>query len=421
MNRNVRQAINYAINKQDIVDTYFSGFGEPMNTLIPSSVNFGNESYPGYPFNISYANFLLDSSGFLKDSDGYRFSLDLSGLTLLTDYNDLLNTIRNNLELVGIQINILEHNNYERYYSGEYDIYIIGVSDSYDPGLVRHHLHSDGDFNTGNYFDPVIEDLIVLGESSPIKQEREFYYSLIQSMIQFDAPLLFLSNIYGRFALANNMSSLVTLDKQMQIVFNFTLVNSNPTFKFLSGNGNFNSISESETNEFEYKDISMPEYSLYFPETDTVLETVDKKPFTVTVKTTNQIQNFIPLQSEEGKFYSITVSDNSMEYYLRVYYDLDEIDATFPLENLGLNQWIENSNSWQDLVSISSNNSLRFVEVQLSGNAIIKFGEVLHIGKLTFQFLPVSIVFFLGICGVIVLIVRGNIKFLIGLRERYKL
>ncbi|MCK5159737.1 MAG: ABC transporter substrate-binding protein, partial [Candidatus Heimdallarchaeota archaeon] len=113
VNRNVRQAINYAINKQDIVDTHFSGFGEPMNTLIPSSVNIGNESYPGYPFNISYANFLLDSSGFLKDSDGYRFSLDLSGLTLLTDYNDLLNTIRNNLELVGIQINILEHNNYE--------------------------------------------------------------------------------------------------------------------------------------------------------------------------------------------------------------------------------------------------------------------------------------------------------------------
>jgi peptide/nickel transport system substrate-binding protein len=420
-NRIVRQAINYAMNKQDIINTHFGGSASPMNALISPDADFYNETLPGFPYNFSHANILLDNSGFLKGSDGYRFSLDLSGFTLLTNHTELIKTIADSLDLVGIKANFVEDAGYNRFFSGDYDIYVLGMRPGYDPSTFRSGIHSEGGLNTGNYSNPIIDDLIVLGESTPVKQEREYYYSLIESITQDDAPLLFLCNVAKRFAIAKNMSSLVTMDKQTKIVFNYTITNPTPSFKFVSINGKHNTLSDDKMLLSEYQDISIPEYALYFPKADLVLETVDKQPLTVTVKMSNWIQNFIPVQRETGKCYSITVSDATCEYYLRCYYDLNEINSSIPLSNFGLSLWIENTNSWQDLVPIASNNSLRFIEVKLSGNTIIKFGEVLQIGRLTFEYLPASILFVICIGGVIVVIIGGNAKFLSDLKKRYKL
>ncbi len=420
-NRLVRQALNYAINKQDMNDTLFGGVGSPMHSLIPPSVEFHDNSLPGFPFNVSYANSLLDSAGYLKGADGYRFSLDLSGFTFLTNHTNLINFVVDSFDLIGVKANVFEFEGYDRFFSGDYDVYILGIRPSFDASIVRGYLHSDGGLNTGNYSNSIIDDLIVLGESTPIKQEREFYYSTIDPIVQFEVPLLLLSNVGKRFAIAKNLSSLVTMNKNTKIVFNFTLPSPTPVFKIHSTSEIDNTYSNDDSFLFEYQDISIPDYSVYFPEVDLVFDAVRNSPLNVRIQMSNDVQFFLPSQHDKGKFFSIVPSDSSQEYFVRCYYNLNEINSSIPLEALGLLQWDESDHSWHELVSTASNSSLRFVEVKLSGSVLIKFGEILSIEKLTFYFLPLAIFFTLGIGGVIIVIIRGNTRFLRNLKEKYQL
>ena len=67
---NVRQALAYATDKQELIDIVLLGFGTKGLTLIPDSLGqWYNNTIQDYPFDIAKANQLLDDAGY-KDTDG---------------------------------------------------------------------------------------------------------------------------------------------------------------------------------------------------------------------------------------------------------------------------------------------------------------------------------------------------------------
>src|SRR6185437_4887430 len=71
-NKSLRQAMNYAINKQELADKLYSGAGVPeMGVLPPTSWAF-NPDIKGYPFDVDKAKALLKDSGY----DGSPLTLD---------------------------------------------------------------------------------------------------------------------------------------------------------------------------------------------------------------------------------------------------------------------------------------------------------------------------------------------------------
>ena len=72
----VREAMEYAIDRNRIVQTAWLGYGEPGSTIIPPATGNGwhDDSIHPLPFNIQKANDLLDQAGYARGSDGVRMA-----------------------------------------------------------------------------------------------------------------------------------------------------------------------------------------------------------------------------------------------------------------------------------------------------------------------------------------------------------
>jgi peptide/nickel transport system substrate-binding protein len=74
-----RQALNYAVDKQAIVQKAYLGFGSPATSIVqsnfyPASLDYHWQPPPGeaYTFDLDKANQLLDQAGYPRGSDGLR-------------------------------------------------------------------------------------------------------------------------------------------------------------------------------------------------------------------------------------------------------------------------------------------------------------------------------------------------------------
>lgn len=79
--KKLRQAMMYAINRQEWVDAFFFGYGKPVNKPVPSShwISADDSDLPNaYEYDPEKAKALLDEAGF-KDVDGDGFREDPNG------------------------------------------------------------------------------------------------------------------------------------------------------------------------------------------------------------------------------------------------------------------------------------------------------------------------------------------------------
>ena len=73
MDPQVRMAFEYAINRQQIIDTAWLGYAQPGTTIVPTTSGIWHDSsIQPLPFSIEKANGILDGLGFTKGSDGIR-------------------------------------------------------------------------------------------------------------------------------------------------------------------------------------------------------------------------------------------------------------------------------------------------------------------------------------------------------------
>lgn len=73
---NFRQAVNHALNRQQMVDGYFKGIGFPLYTAeSPSSITF-NQALKPFEADTAYSMSLLEKSGFKKKPDGFLYDKD---------------------------------------------------------------------------------------------------------------------------------------------------------------------------------------------------------------------------------------------------------------------------------------------------------------------------------------------------------
>ncbi len=96
--KEVRQAMNYAINREGIIDVLFGGHGSPSGSLIPLQ-NFGHdETIQSYAYDPEKAMALLAEAGY---PDGFELSFDATN-TDLTEIQAIVGF----LEEIGIKVNM---------------------------------------------------------------------------------------------------------------------------------------------------------------------------------------------------------------------------------------------------------------------------------------------------------------------------
>jgi peptide/nickel transport system substrate-binding protein len=203
----VRQAMNYAVDKELIIDAIYGGRAVPLPGPLSPYNNFVNEDLEPYPYDPDQALALLEEAGWTDgDGDG---TLDKGGQPLaitvdtLEEWRPLAEAVADQLRAIGIDGSV-------RFWdksvvkpmllAGERAAFLDDWGDSaFDPvghfeakwhGFVEGQPYGRGNYST--YNNERVNELIKLGEATGDAERRHEVYDEAQEIVYEEAPAVFL-------------------------------------------------------------------------------------------------------------------------------------------------------------------------------------------------------------------------------------
>jgi peptide/nickel transport system substrate-binding protein len=187
----VRQAINYAIDVETIVETIYQGHGAVGQTQLAANVFGYNPNIEGYPFDVDRALELMAEAG-LEDG----FSIVLHANTERQDRINIAQIIEQQLGAINIDVSIVTMEWAQLLTlldEGNSDMFLLGwttVTGDGDYGLYP-LLHSSQHGPAGNYTlftNAEVDRLLDAARSSIDVQERSDLYFEAQEILRMEAP-----------------------------------------------------------------------------------------------------------------------------------------------------------------------------------------------------------------------------------------
>lgn len=190
----VRQAINYAVNVDDVIRNALEGSGVVATGPINDKVFGYNPNLTAYEYNPEKAKELLKEAGL---ENGFSTSIWLNDTPVRIK---IAETVQSQLQEIGIDVSIeqMEWAAYlDKTASGEHDMYSLSwttVTGDADYGLypLFHSSQHGGAGNRAFYSNPEVDRLLELGRTSTSEEERIDAYGKIQEIIVEEAPQIFL-------------------------------------------------------------------------------------------------------------------------------------------------------------------------------------------------------------------------------------
>jgi peptide/nickel transport system substrate-binding protein len=210
----VRQAINYAIDKQEIIDGVLLGLGEPVASPYKPGTRWSNPKLKPYPYDPKKARALLREAGFadtngdgILEKDGKPFSFEI--LTNQNKEREMTAVlIQRRLKEVGIEVNIrvLEWASFLGRFikPKQFDAVVLGWSLSLDPdqyGIWHSSQQAPGQFNFISYSNPQADKLLEAGRIELNPDKRMKIYHAFSKILLEDSPVIYLSAGYGLSAI----------------------------------------------------------------------------------------------------------------------------------------------------------------------------------------------------------------------------
>jgi len=187
-----RQAINYAIDRQALVDSIQEGLGEVnSNLLTPDRLGY-NENQTQYTYDVDKAKALLKEAGVSEGTD-------LGTMYVAEQYKLLAQMVQSNLEAIGLKckIEVLEFNAYlDKLRNGDFGLTCLQMSLEGDTQQVSMAVCTDfiGMANNARYSNPEIDKLFDKAVHTIDEADREKVYEEIFTKIQDEAVYAVLYN-----------------------------------------------------------------------------------------------------------------------------------------------------------------------------------------------------------------------------------
>ncbi len=210
----VRKAINYAIDKQEIIDGVYLGLGINIASPYKPGTRWSNPELKPYPYDPEKAKQLLKEAGFVDsdgdgivEKDGKPFSFEI-----LTNQNKEREKsavlIQRRLKGVGIdaKIRAIEWASFISRFikTGDFDVVVLGWGLGLDPdqyNIWHSSQQAPGQFNFVGYNNPTVDKLLEQGrlELNPDKRQK-IYHEFARVLLE-DSPIVYLSAGYGLTAI----------------------------------------------------------------------------------------------------------------------------------------------------------------------------------------------------------------------------
>jgi peptide/nickel transport system substrate-binding protein len=212
----VRQAINYAINKADIVNSLYKGTAVVAKNPIPPTLWGYNDAVVDYEYNPTKAKELLKEAGY---PNGFKTNLWAMPVSrpYMFDPKAIATAIQADLKKVGITAEIVTYD-WSTYLAkteaGEHSMALLGWTADYaDPDDFLYVLFDQDSATVGSagniafYRNPTVHTLNIEAQQTTDLNQRITLYKQVQQIVHDDAPwvplayakqiLVFASNVKG--------------------------------------------------------------------------------------------------------------------------------------------------------------------------------------------------------------------------------
>lgn len=230
--KNFRQAVDYAIDRQNMVFNIANGLAEPLFT--PETLNsiFLNKNLKPYSRDINKSRGLLQKSGFywdksgkLKDKDGNFVEFDLYTNAGNTEREAIGVMVKQDLEDLGMKVNFkpIEFNSLVNKLMAtlDWDMVIMGFTGSpLEPNGGKNVWMSDGtlhifnqrlekDLNSKRYeFEKILDEMFIKGALAINFEDRKKYYDKYQAIVYDEKPLIYIYSPIRIVALRNKFKNI---------------------------------------------------------------------------------------------------------------------------------------------------------------------------------------------------------------------
>ena len=189
----VRQAINYAVDKDALIEAVWWGYGEKIGSHFPVVLKEYIDLSSTYPCDKEKARELLKEAGY---ENGLKLRMDLP-----KNYQEYVNAglvIASDLKKVGIEVdvNIVEWAYWlsEVYVGRNYDLTVVGHTGRLDPYALLIKYLSTGSENYFNYSSERVDELLNMYKTELDEEKRTEYIHEIQRILAHDVPALYIQD-----------------------------------------------------------------------------------------------------------------------------------------------------------------------------------------------------------------------------------
>ena len=189
----LRQALNYATDKQSIITTILFGNAEISNSFMPNGMLYWNKDQPAYPFDVDKANQLMAQS---QSPNGATIAFQISSgnqlqVQIATALKAMWAKIKINLDIQQLDSAVVRQNNLDE----KYETMLSGwTNDIIDPDeLVSYAIlpESNDNYHTG-WQDPQAIQLAHEAQTTLDPAKRQQLYYQIQQIHKDAAPFVYL-------------------------------------------------------------------------------------------------------------------------------------------------------------------------------------------------------------------------------------
>jgi peptide/nickel transport system substrate-binding protein len=220
--KRVRQALNYAIDRDAINKSLFKGLAVPMTAPLPEAQWGFDPSLKGYPYDPDKARSLLAAAGLQNG-----FKSELLTYNSARGYNpagpELAVAIQGYLRKIGVQVSVqkAEMGSYlSQIRSGKYGgMFLVGwTGDNGDPDNFLYELFSSDNIPVGDtprYRNPDVDTALRQAQQEPNHDKRVALYQQAQKIILDDAPWVFINSVEQVRAASKRVQGYVLNPTQM--------------------------------------------------------------------------------------------------------------------------------------------------------------------------------------------------------------
>lgn len=192
----VREAINYAVNRPDVVQAVYLGNAVPGGPISPALKDWAVpvSQFPCYHPSVAKAKQLLAEAGYPNG-----FSTTIITFSTIKEVSDTAQVLQAQLAKVGIRakVDVEEFGKFvQDWKNSNFDMFVSLNGGSTDPdGYLYRTFHTGGSTNVFKYSDPSVDQLLQEGRTTTDKTKRQAIYDDLQKQLACTGPIVHIA--YG--------------------------------------------------------------------------------------------------------------------------------------------------------------------------------------------------------------------------------